>query len=171
MRIPISPSSPNPTITHTHTHTTRHAKQGKLIDQVRVYVRGGTGGQGSSRLGGLGGDGGDVIARAQPGSLAHIAKHPSRRFIAPNGGHSTSQRPCGSKGRDLVIHVPPGTTVVNGEGDRQQLADLDHVDATAILARGGRGGSQLTPNFSGVKGESRILRLELKLIADIGFVG
>eukprot|EP00731_Ephydatia_muelleri_P008016 Em0004g354a len=146
-------------------------QQGKLIDQVRIYVRGGTGGQGSSRLGGLGGDGGDVVARAQPGSLAHIAKSSSRRFVAPNGGHSTSQRPCGNRGRDLVIHVPPGTTVVSGEGDRQQLADLDHVDATAVLARGGRGGSQLTPNFSGAKGESRVLRLELKLIADVGFVG
>ena len=111
-----------------------------------------------------------MIARAQPGSLAHIAKSPTRRFVASNGGNSTPQRPCGTRGRDLVVHVPPGTTVVSGEGPLQ-LADLDHVGATALLARGGRGGSQLTTNFSGTKGESRVLRLELKLIADVGFVG
>ena len=110
-----------------------------------------------------------MIACAQPGSLAHIAKSPTRRFVASSGGNSTSQRPCGTRGRDLVIHVPPGTAVVSGEGN--QLADLDHVGASALLARGGRGGSQLTPNFSGTRGESNVLCLELKLIADIGFVG
>ena len=61
--------------------------QGRLIDKVRVYARGGGGGQGSPKLGGYGGDGGDVIVQAHRCSLVDLARRDSRRFIAGRGQH------------------------------------------------------------------------------------
>ena len=61
--------------------------QGRLIDKVRVYARGGGGGQGSPKLGGFGGDGGDVIVQAHRCSLVDLARRDSRRFIAGRGQH------------------------------------------------------------------------------------
>ena len=61
--------------------------QGRLIDKVRVYARGGGGGQGSPKLGGFGGDGGDVIVQAHQCSLVDLARRDSRRFIAGRGQH------------------------------------------------------------------------------------
>lgn len=61
--------------------------QGRLIDKVRVFAKGGGGGQGSPKLGGFGGDGGDVIARAHRCSLVDLARRESRRFIAGRGQH------------------------------------------------------------------------------------
>ena len=86
--------------------------QGRLVDCVRIYARGGAGGQGSQRLGGIGGDGGSVkVVCTQGSTLEDIARRESRRFIAESGGHSVRGRVWGKKGRNLIITVPPGTVV------------------------------------------------------------
>ena len=87
------------------------------MDRVRIYARGGAGGQGSQRLGGIGGDGGTVkVVCTQGSTLADIARRESRRYIAESGSHSVQGRVWGEKGRDLTITVPPGTVVQDSRG-------------------------------------------------------
>ena len=91
--------------------------QGRLVDRVRIYARGGAGGQGSQRLGGIGGDGGSVkVVCTQGSALEDIARRESRRFIAESGGHSVRGMVWGKKGRNLIITVPPGTVVQGSRG-------------------------------------------------------
>lgn len=86
---------------------------------MRIYARGGAGGQGSKRLGGHGGKGGDVVAIACNGaSLAELSRLISRRFVAGNGGNSTKAKVFGSDGINVNICVPPGTVVTNERGQQ-----------------------------------------------------
>lgn len=82
---------------------------------MRIYVRGGGGGQGAPRVGGVGGDGGDVLVEAvEGGSLSVLARMEQRRFIAGSGEHWGRGR--GRRGRDMVVSVPPGTVVYREDG-------------------------------------------------------
>lgn len=142
----------------------------KFIDSLRVYVRGGAGGQGLPKYGGVGGKGGDVVITCDKKQtlINTHRKYPSRRFVGGNGGNSTKFSLCGAAGKDLEVSVPPGVEVLTDEGD--MLGDLNEEGDRVVAAHGGFGGN---PNnqFIGRQGEARSVRLNLKLIADVGLVG
>lgn len=93
-----------------------HAVQSTFIDKVRIYARGGTGGQGSSKLGCVGGLGGDVSVCAMEGSnLRDIAHLKRRRFVAGVGGMSERSSAAGKKGAGITLSVPPGTVVYDDQ--------------------------------------------------------
>ena len=87
------------------------------MDKLRIYARGGTGGQGSQRFGGCGGKGGDVLVSAcEDASLTAPSRLTSQRFMAENGGHSSRSHVFGSNGENMIIRVPLGTGVMNETG-------------------------------------------------------
>ena len=164
-----------------------------LIDQATIFAKAGNGGDGVTAFrretfvpkggpnGGDGGDGGDVILEATPGVdtlLDMVGRH---HWYAENGKPGMGSQCTGAAGADHVIPVPPGTLVYDDETGHL-LSDLDTPGKRLIVARGGRGGlgnehfksstnqtpRQCTP---GEAGEQRRVRLELKLIADVGLVG
>lgn len=79
------------------------------------------------------------------------------------------KRRKGFRGRDTVIPVPIGTTVSTDDG--QIMAELDEVGSRIVVAKGGRGGSPAMENWRGEKGEIAMIRLEMRLIADVAMVG
>jgi len=162
-----------------------------FVDEVTVFVRAGRGGDGSASLhsepfkprggpdGGDGGRGGDVLLEvsSEVRDLSSLADHPHRR--AESGRPGGSSRRHGADGRDLVIPVPVGTVVFD-EG--VLLADLVGEVARAVVARGGRGGRgnaalassrNRVPRTAeaGEPGEEKRLRVELRVVADVGLVG
>ena len=165
----------------------------KFVDEVRIHVRAGDGGNGCVSFrreafvpkggpnGGDGGKGGDVILQAD-GQLSTLLDltYP-RQFRAPKGIHGKGKDQTGRNGEDLVLRVPTGTLVFDDEtGDL--LQDLLFDGQRFQAARGGRGGrgnarfassTLRAPRFAeeGEKGEERWLRLELKLLADVGLIG
>ena len=129
--------------------------------------------------GGDGGKGGDVVIVADSSDTTLTSFRDKRRFVAENGRPGEGGRRSGAEGETLLLHVPPGTVVTEGDS---RVADLDHDAARIVVARGGRGGrgnarfassTRQAPRVRelGERGEQRLLRLELKLIADIGIVG
>lgn len=166
--------------------------QSSFVDEVQVNLRGGDGGAGAMSFrreahvpkggpdGGDGGDGGDVIVRADRNvaSLLAFRDHPHRR--ATSGKHGEGKKRHGSRGEDLVVSVPEGTTVK--ERDGRPLADLVTHGDSYVAARGGKGGrgnarflsnARRAPSFAeqGEFGEERWLKLEVKLLADAALVG
>jgi GTP-binding protein len=164
-----------------------------FLDEVELSVSAGKGGSGSGSLhrekfvarggpdGGDGGRGGDVVLVADPelGSLQRYQLN--RSFRATNGGAGEASKRHGADGSSVLLPVPLGTLVFEAETGRL-LADLDRPGSRAVAARGGRGGRGnthfATPTFQaprrrelGEPGEARRIRLELRLIADIGLVG
>ena len=141
-----------------------------FIDSLRIYARGGSGGQGLPKFGGVGGQGGNVVIVAKKQeSLVNIRnKNPTRRFVAGNGGNGTKFCLSGERGKDIEIPVPPGVEVITDEGF--VMGDLNEDGDTAIAALGGKGGNAEN-QFIGRRGEARSVRLNLKLIADVGLVG
>lgn len=141
----------------------------RFVDRARVFVKGGTGGQGSRSRGAPGGDGGDVYCTANRHCASLYDAAVTKRFHAKggaNGGHKLRVR----RGRDANIVVPVGTQVFTESG--YLLADLDRHNQSVIVAQGGDGGSPLTnEHFSGLPGERHHITLELKAIADVGLVG
>ena len=131
--------------------------------------------------GGDGGDGGSVIFTVNP-HLRTLLDFQSRTlFRAQSGAHGSGNQRSGKGGEDLVVPVPPGTLVVD-ESTGNTVADLVDPGATYVAARGGRGGKGnarfATPTRQaprnaepGTEGEERRIRLELRLIADVGLVG
>ena len=163
-----------------------------FVDEAKVQVLAGGGGDGAASFhsepykpkggpdGGDGGDGGSVIMRAvnSVGTLLDLSDHP--HIKATRGGHGLGKRRHGAAGDDRIILVPPGT-VVYDEAD-VLLADLAGPGDEFVAAQGGRGGkgnarfataTRRAPAFSekGEAGQSRWLRLELRLLADVGLVG
>ncbi|KAJ7418160.1 GTP-binding protein 10 [Pitangus sulphuratus] len=145
-------------------------KYGSFIDDLRVYVRGGTGGMGYPRLGGEGGRGGDVwfVARERITLKGIKEKYPHKRFVAGTGANSSVQALKGEKGKDCEVHVPPGISLLLDDG--KQIGELNAAGERFLAARGGLGGS-LATDFLPCKGQKRIIHLDLKLIADVGLVG
>ena len=165
----------------------------KFIDEVKILVRSGKGGPGCVSFhrekhverggpdGGSGGRGADVIIQAD-GQLSTLLDYRFQpRHIAKNGLPGEGRSKTGRDGPPVILKVPVGTVVFDRDGDLQ-LADLDHDGAQFIAARGGRGGkgnehfkssTRQTPRFAqpGEPGEEKNLRLELKLLADVGLVG
>ena len=167
-----------------------------FVDEVDLQVAAGDGGNGCVSFrrekfvprggpdGGDGGRGGSVFLRASThlNTLVNFRFHPFCR--AQRGGHGEGANRAGHAGRDLHLDVPLGTVIYAAEhGDgRKPLADLAEVGREWLAARGGRGGrgnrrfassTNRAPRHSepGEPGEARTLRLQLKLLADVGLVG
>jgi GTP-binding protein len=163
----------------------------KFIDEVTIIVKSGKGGPGCTSFrreagtprggpdGGDGGRGGDVIFRVSPHINSLIDFRQNKTYAAGNGVPGQSMKMTGPDGADLILEVPAGTVLTEVEGG-EQLADLEQGDL--ILLRGGRGGKgncffktsvTQAPEHSqpGEAGEVLKLKLELKLIADVGIIG
>lgn len=164
-----------------------------LIDRARIWVKAGDGGNGSASFrrekfiprggpdGGDGGDGGSVYLRARPNLTSLLPFQFSTRFKAEQGGPGRGQQRHGKNGKDLYVDVPPGTVVWDDETG-EIVADLTEADERASVARGGQGGLgnvhfktsvRQSPRIAelGEPGEERWLKLELRMIADVGLVG
>ena len=164
----------------------------RFIDEARIFVQGGDGGNGAVSFrrekfvphggpdGGDGGRGGSVVLIVDEGLNTLLEFRFNRHFKAERGEHGGGSRKHGRSGRDLYVRVPPGTAVYDEEGNL--LADLTQHGQTFVAARGGRGGrgnarfatpTHQAPRMAekGEPGQARWLRLELKLLADVGFVG
>ncbi|KAF7669752.1 hypothetical protein LDENG_00147010 [Lucifuga dentata] len=145
-------------------------KYGNFVDNLRLYVRGGSGGMGLPRLGGQGGNGGNVwVVAAKDMTLKRIKdKYPQKRFIAGAGANSSIRALKGEKGKDQEIFVPVGITITTDHG--KVLGDLNAAGDRLLVVKGGHGGSFYS-GFEPSKGQTKHIRLDLKLIADLGLVG
>lgn len=164
-----------------------------FFDEARIHVKAGDGGNGAVAFrrekyvprggpaGGNGGDGGDVILQVDPqlNTLVHFQN--KTHFKAQRGAHGKGKNQTGARGEDMVIFVPAGT-VVRDAASGDILADLTEPGQQVIVARGGQGGrgnasfatsTHQAPRLAerGAPGEERWLKLELKLLADVGLVG
>jgi len=164
-----------------------------FADEAKIYVEGGDGGNGIVAFrrekfvprggpnGGNGGKGGDVYLVASPrhNTLFHFTG--KVHFRAERGGHGGGSNKKGAQGKDNEVPVAPGTAVYDADSD-DFLGELIDVGDRLLVAHGGRGGrgnaafrssTNQAPRLAekGEPGEERWLRLELKLIADIGIVG
>ncbi|KAK5646033.1 hypothetical protein RI129_004497 [Pyrocoelia pectoralis] len=151
-------------------HSLKQYLRNGFKDSLRIYVKAGAGGNGYPKFGGVGGQGGNVIAVGREHiTLEDICKlHKSRRFIAKNGTHSTHNFILGPPGEHLRFDVPLGVTIYTDEG--KKLGEINKEDDTVIIAKGGPGGHPKN-GFHGIKGQTYSVKLELKLIADVGLVG
>jgi len=142
----------------------------RFMDTLHLHIRGGTGGAGLSRYGGLGGSGGSIYLVAKEGkTLENVLKTlKAKRIKADSGNDSSARGIIGAPGEDKIIAVPRGITVYNQNG--VLLGELNKEDSKLLVARGGAGGSEDT-GYCGLKGESQTIKLDLKLIADVGLVG
>ena len=164
-----------------------------FVDEATIQVSGGDGGNGCLSFrrekyvprggpdGGDGGPGGSVVLEADPGMSTLLPFRYRRHFRAERGRHGEGANRTGRSGAELVVRVPIGTLVLDGDG-LSRLADLDAPGARFLAAQGGRGGrgnarfatsTNQTPtrHEPGGAGEQLTLRLELKLLADVGLVG
>ena len=165
-----------------------------MIDNAVIHISSGTGGNGSIHGrrekhvprggpdGGDGGDGGSVVVRTDPNLNTLMAFSQRRRFEARGGENGSGARKHGQKGPDIVIDVPLGTHVWDDGSESPLLADLESVGEYVVVARGGKGGrgnarfASSTNQYprlaeAGESGEGKTLRLELKLLADVGIIG
>ncbi|PLR75238.1 GTPase ObgE [Bacillus sp. V3-13] len=164
-----------------------------FVDQVKIYVKGGDGGNGmvafrrekyvpkGGPAGGDGGKGADVVFEVEEGLRTLMDFRYQRHFKAPRGEHGMSKNQHGKNAKDMVVKVPPGT-IVTDEQTGEVIADLTEHGQRAVIAKGGRGGrgnsrfatpSNPAPELSenGEPGQERNIILELKLLADVGLVG
>ena len=164
-----------------------------FIDRARIFVQSGKGGDGMSSFrhekfvpkggpnGGDGGQGGNVVLVADRNVNTLVDFRFRRLFKAKPGGKGEGSNKYGRNAEDLLITVPLGT-IVKDEESGQVMADLSRDGQQAIVAKGGRGGrgnwhfrtsANRTPTFAerGEPGEERWLRLELKVLADVGLLG
>jgi GTPase len=166
---------------------------GMFIDETEIFVQSGKGGDGVVHFrrekyvprggpdGGDGGKGGDVVLEvAATLNTLNTFQH-KKKFFAQNGANGAKQNMTGRTGDDLVLPVPPGTVIYDAQ-TRELIGDLVDAGQRLVVAKGGRGGRgnarfansvRQVPRIAerGEPGEERSLRLELKLIADIGIVG
>ncbi len=165
----------------------------QFLDQAKVYVRSGDGGNGCLSFrrekfiefggpdGGDGGRGGDVIVECVANLNTLLDYRYKQHFKAKKGGHGMGQNRSGAKGADVVLAVPPGTQILDEDGETV-LADLVAPGDRIVLLRGGNGGfgnarfkssTNRAPRRAnpGEKGEEMHIWLRLKLIADVGVIG
>ena len=164
-----------------------------FIDEAKFFVKGGDGGNGCVSFrrekfvpkggpdGGDGGDGGDVIIKAS-GRLGSLIDFRYRsHFSGERGSHGQGQKKHGKNGADYIVNVPVGSLIKDAETD-EIIADLIEDEQYLIVAKGGDGGGGNThyatstnrvPRIAGKgkPGVERWLRIELKLLADIGLIG
>ncbi|HKM43080.1 MAG TPA: GTPase ObgE [Limnochordia bacterium] len=164
-----------------------------FIDQARIYVKSGDGGDGVVRFrrekyvpaggpaGGDGGRGGSIYFVVDEGLSTLMDFRYRRKFVASSGESGQSKKMSGKDGDDLEIRVPPGTLVKEGETGKV-LLDLTVPNNRVLVLSGGRGGrgnphfttaTRQAPSFAerGDPGQELWLQLELKLLADVGLVG
>ncbi|XP_056375124.1 GTP-binding protein 10 [Hyla sarda] len=145
-------------------------KYGNFVDNLRILVKGGAGGMGLPRLGGEGGKGGDVWLTAKSSVTMKDVKSrcPQKRFAGAVGVNSSVRALKGPSGADSVVDVPVGIAVTTDDGNK--IGELDREGDQLRVARGGKGGG-FKSDFFPSKGQRRIIRLDMKLIADVGLVG
>src|SRR5580704_9999009 len=164
-----------------------------FVDEAKIYVKGGNGGNGCVAFrrekyvprggpsGGDGGAGGSIILEANPHDNTLLRYRYNREFRADRGRHGEGSQCSGHSGDDMVLKVPVGTVVLD-ERTGERIADLTAPGQKIVVAHGGRGGRgnqhfakpwHQAPRESeeGQPGEERHLKLELKLLADVGLVG
>ncbi len=163
-----------------------------FVDHVTLHLAAGRGGNGVASVhrekfkplggpdGGNGGQGGSIILEVDTSITTLVDYHHSPKRRAENGGQGAGDHKNGGNGKDLTLVVPDGTLVKDGEGN--VLADLVGQGTTLVIAAGGRGGlgnaalassKRKAPGFAllGEPGDELDVRLELKVVADIGLVG
>jgi len=164
-----------------------------FIDEAILYIRSGKGGDGAVHFrrekyvprggpdGGDGGRGGNVIIKVTSTLNTLYEFQHKHRFIADDGEQGGRSDRTGRSAEDLIIAVPPGTIVFN-QATGMIIADLTEDDQEVMVCKGGRGGKgnarfansrEQTPRFAerGEPGQEITIRLELKLIADVGVIG
>ncbi len=164
-----------------------------FIDEAKIWVKAGNGGHGCVSLrrekfiakggpdGGDGGKGGGVYFEAAEDVDTLMDFSMKHHWEAKNGGCGEGNNKHGADGEDLILRVPPGTLIFDEDID-VMLKDMDTVGMKVLICRGGNGGrgnksfataTRQTPRFAtdGKAGQERNIRLELKLIADVGLVG
>ena len=156
-----------------------------FIDEARVFIKAGDGGDGCSSLyrdrvnrigspdGGPGGDGGNIIFEADSNIHTLLDFQYRQHFKANSGTNGSSNHKKGARGEDLHIKVPAGTILRDAENGLL-LRDLAHPGDSVIIAKGGEGGrgnSRGHEALKGLPGEEKTISLELKLIADVGIIG
>lgn len=163
-----------------------------FVDQIELYCRAGDGGNGCLSFrreahvprggpdGGDGGDGGSVVVEADynVSNLAHLIGH--KHWKGERGQHGQGKLKTGKRGANAVILVPPGTLVFDSERGNL-LRDMERGDSIVVAKGGfgGRGNKHFATSINraprefenGAEGEQRNIRLDLKLIADVGLVG
>lgn len=164
-----------------------------FVDEAKIHVKAGDGGPGcvafrrekyipkGGPAGGDGGDGGSVHFEADPNKNTLLDFTGRHNWYAEKGQNGMGKKMAGASGRDLVIRVPPGTLIFDADFDIL-LADLDQPGKRVLICKGGKGGlgnwhfrspTNQAPRYAqpGTEGQQRNLKLELKLIADVGLVG
>lgn len=164
-----------------------------FIDRTKITVSSGRGGDGCVSFrrekyvsaggpdGGDGGNGGDIIFEVDPRASTLMEFRYRHKFAAGDGAKGSGYKKTGKSGSDLVIGLPQGTLIYDDASGRL-LADLKDPDSRIVLLKGGKGGqgnqhfataTRQVPNFAraGEEGRTLELRLELKMIADVGLVG
>ncbi|MBU7581506.1 MAG: GTPase ObgE [Nostoc sp. TH1S01] len=165
----------------------------QFIDQVEIEVEAGKGGDGivafrrekyvpaGGPSGGNGGRGGSVIFQAVENLQTLLDFKYNHLFKAENGGRGGPNNRTGASGKDLIIEVPCGTMIYDAETD-EIIGDLIEPEQTLVIAEGGKGGlgnqyflsnRNRAPEYAlpGLEGERKMLRLELKLLAEVGIIG
>ena len=162
-----------------------------LFDNVKITIKAGNGGNGSVSFrrekyvshggpdGGDGGNGGNVYFKTDEGQNTLTFYKYHRKFVAEDGGNGAGSKYHGKNGENLYLPVPPGTIIKDTEGHIiKDMSDCDEY----LICKGGKGGwgnkhfatpTRQIPRFAkaGMEGEFKELVLELKLIADVGFIG
>jgi GTPase len=164
-----------------------------FVDEAKIFVKAGNGGNGCVAFrrekfvprggpsGGDGGHGGSIYLEANPNDNTLLRYRYNREFKADRGRHGEGSNCTGHSGADMILQVPVGTLVFD-EHSGETIADLAVPGHRVLVARGGRGGrgnqhfakpwhQAPREHEEGQPGEERHLRLELKLLADVGLVG
>ncbi|KOR24258.1 GTPase ObgE [Clostridium sp. L74] len=164
-----------------------------FIDTAKIFVKSGKGGDGAISFrrekyiafggpdGGDGGKGGNVVLVVDPNMTTLLDFTYKRKYKSEPGGNGAGSKCFGKNGKDLHIKVPMGTIVRDAETDKI-MADLSKPEDSYIVAKGGRGGkgncrfttpTRQAPDFAepGMPEEERWIKLELKLLADVGLIG
>lgn len=164
-----------------------------FIDSAKIFVKAGNGGNGAVSFhrekyiakggpdGGDGGKGGDVVFVVKNGIRTLADFRYKKKYVASNGDDGSGKNCTGRSADDLYIEVPGGT-IIKDDATGRVIADLVEDGQSVVIARGGKGGAgnqhfatsrRQVPNFAkvGELGEERWIRLELKLLADVGLIG
>lgn len=165
----------------------------KFVDEAKIYIEAGKGGNGACSFlrlkfmpfggpdGGDGGDGGSVYLQADESINTLVDYRYVRSYKADNGQKGSGQNCTGKSGKDLTLRVPVGTSIYDDDTD-ELIADLSEAQQKACVAQGGRhgvGNARFKSSVNraprrtipGQDGDKRNLRLELKVLADVGLVG